>query len=361
MDSRFPDSDPPAPSAGSKVPVPHRTHTHRVQDAPGAQPDPLARAVRMAVTIGISALAMLLALVGAIKYLQRDWADKNQRARAQGRTAAVPAAKHAAAGNGTNAAETGHPWKVPAEARERFLGTLAGGTLRHAWLLQGFAPQTSVQERRRALSLDLAENGDNVEFRNLCAALFLKHGDVLQAVRQLRLADRIAPGYPPTGFNRALCALMTDLPEQALLWLVRYRARFPEDPQAVRLHFNLLVQLDRADEAMDMLDRFLATQPPSQPLRLDAAVQAAQMNRVEEAIRHLEIAQRGQPPAVIARIYQSPAFREIRLRPEGTAFAERLARRARASLARSASVQPLAPSASGKTQPPRTPVAPKYH
>ena len=164
---------------------------------------------------------------------------------------------------------------------------------------------------------------------------------------------------PPTLFNRALCALMSDLPEQALVWLVRYRARFPSDPQAIRLHYNLLLQLDRAPEAMDLLDRYLSTQPPSQPLFLDAALQAAQMNRVQQAIRYLETAQRGQPPAVIARIYQSPAFREIRLSPEGTAFAERLARRARASLARSSTLHPMAPAPAASS--PAIPVSPKYH
>jgi predicted Zn-dependent protease len=172
------------------------------------------------------------------------------------------------------------------------------------------------------------------------------------------LAERLEPGYAPTLFNRALCALLSDLPENALVWLVRYRARCPEDVQAMRLQFNLLVQLDRADEAMDTLGAYLAKQPPTHPLLLDAAIQAAQMNRVSDAIRYLEIAQKGQAPMVIARIYQSPAFREIRLSPEGTAFAERLAKRARAALVRSSAVHAkvdAAPSA------PRIPVNPKFH
>ena len=95
--------------------------------------------------------------------------------------------------------------------------------------------------------LDLAENGDDVQFRNLYAALLLKRGDALQAVRQLRIADRIAPGHPPTLFNRALCAMLSGLPDQALAWIVRYRARFPRDEQAMRLQFNLLLQADRPE------------------------------------------------------------------------------------------------------------------
>ena len=345
-------------SSAPRGAIPHRTHSHRAPDAlpaVGLQPDPLVRFVRMGLSIAVGALAMLLVLVGAVKYLQRDWADKNQRARAQGRPAAAAAPSSSAA---DVRADDGRPWAVPASARESFLSSLSSGPSPHAWLVQGFAPGLAPKARRRAALLDLAENGDGVQFRNLHAALQLKHGDVLQAVAQLRRAERIAPGYPPTVYNRALCALMSDLPEQALLWLVRYRARFPSDAQAVRLHFNLLVQLDRPAEAMDALDRFLATQPPSQPLILDAAVQAAQMNRVADAIRYLEIAQRGHPPAVIARIYQSPAFRNIRLSPEGTAFAERLARRARASLARSAAVHPMTPAELSSS---RAPVAPKFH
>lgn len=346
----------PSPSA-SREAIPHRTHSHRSADAPpavGLQPDPLVRFARMGLSIAVGALAMLLALFGAVKYLQRDWADKNQRARAQGHRTSSAASVSA---DSPACADGGRPWTVPATARDAFLSSLSSGPAPHVWLVQGFGSGLAPKARRRAALLDLAENGDGVQFRNLHAALLLKHGDVLQAVAQLRRAERIAPGYPPTVYNRALCALMSDLPDQALLWLVRYRARFPDDPQAVRLHFNLLVQLDRPAEAMDTLDRFLATQPPSQPLFIDAAVQAAQMDRVADAIRYLEIAQRGHPPAVIARIYQSPAFRNIRLSPEGTAFAERLARRARASLARSASVHPMAPS----ELPPRVPVAPKFH
>lgn len=345
-------------SSASREAIPHRTHSRRPADAPpavGLQPDPVVRFARMGLSIAVGALAMLLVLVGAVKYLQRDWADKNRRARAQGRPAAA-AAPSAASDDAR--ADAGRPWTVPSSARENFLSSLSSGPSPHAWLVQGFGPGLSPRARRRAALLDLAANGDGVQFRNLHAALLLKHGDVLQAAAQLRRAERIAPGYPPTVYNRALCALMSDLPEQALVWLVRYRARFPSDPQAVRLHFNILVQLDRPGEAMDALDRFLATQPPSQPLILDAAVQAAQMDRVADAIRYLETAQRGQPPAVIARIYQSPAFRNIRLSPEGTAFAERLARRARASLARSAAVHPMAPAELPAS---RAPVAPKFH
>lgn len=309
----------------------------------------------MALTIAVSALAMLLVLVGATKCLQRDWADKNRRARSHGRPPSLQTLSAEESRGGT----VGHPWIVPPSARNEFLANLAGTPDWHAWLLQGFAPRQPAGAQRRAMLLDLAEHGDSVQYRNLCAALLLKHGDVLHAVRQLRTAERISPGYPPTLFNRALCALMSDLPEQALVWLVRYRARFPGDPQAIRLHFNLLLQLDRAPEAMDMLDRYLATQPPSQPLLLDAAIQAARLNRVPDAIRYLETAQRGQSPAVIARIYQSPAFREIRLSPEGTAFAERLASRARASLTRSAALHPMASAPT--PPPPHIPVAPKFH
>ncbi len=347
----------PSP-AGASQPVPHRTHSRRSQEtagAPGFQPDPLVRLVRMVLTICVSALAMLLVFVGAGKYLQRDWADKNQRARAQTRQ---PSAR-TAPDFPSDTANAGRPWTVPASSRDAFLATLAGGPAWHFWLIQGFAPNQPAAARGRAMLLDLAEHGDSAQYRNLCAALLLKHGDAIHAVRQLRAAERIAPGYPPTLFNRALCALMSDLPEQALAWLVRYRARFPAEPQAIRLHYNLLLQLDRAPEAMDLLDRYLATQPPSQPLLLDAALQAAQLNRVSDAIRYLETAQKGQSPAVIARIYQSPAFREIRLSPEGTAFAERLARRARASLTRSAALHPMTPAAVPSSA--AIPVAPKFH
>lgn len=325
----------------------------------GAQPDPAVRIARMAASIGIGALVMLLVLVGAIKYLQRDWADKNQRARSLGRQQGAAGVVLEASGTGNQPGHAGQAWRVPRSARDRFLASLSGTELfGHHWLMQGFGAKTTPDERHRAMLLDLAENGDSAQSRNLRAALLLKQGDVLQAVGQLRTAERILPGYAPTFFNRALCAMMIDLPEQALVWLVRYRARYPDEPQAARLHFNLLVQLDRADEAMAMLDGFLSTQPPTQPLLLEAALQAARMERVGDAIRYLETAQKGQPPGVIARIYQSPAFREIRLSPEGTAFAGRLARKARASLGMSPSIQPVVAVSNASAV---VPAAPKFH
>ena len=223
----------------------------------------------------------------------------------------------------------------------RHLDTLAGKEpFPHLWLLSGTTPD----ESRRGMLLDLAVNGDGAGARNLHAALLLKRGRVLEAIGELRIADRIEAGYPPTLFNRALCAMMTGLPDQAQSWIARYRARFPQDEQGMRFQFNLLLQTDRTDLAMELLDRFLASQPPSQPLFLEAALQAARMNRVGDAIHYLETARQGHPAAVIARIYQSPAFREIRLAPEGTAFAERLARTARASLARASAASAPAPS-----------------
>ena len=363
MDASSQIPDAPGRSPRPQGAIPHRTHAHRGQErgiAVGAQPDPVVRIARMVASIGIGALVMLLVLVGAVKYLQRDWADKNRRARSQGRQQVVDGTLQETL---EQPGRAGRAWVVSRSARERFLSSLAGtGQFRHHWLIQGLATRSTPEERRRAALLDLAENGDSVQVRNLHAALLLKQGDVLQAVHQLRTAERLLPGYAPTLFNRALCAMMTDLPEQALVWLVRYRARFPDEPQAVRLHFNLLVQLDRADDAMEMLDGFLATQPPSQPLLLDAAIQAARMNRVGDAIRYLEIAQRGQPPGVIARIYQSPAFREIRLSPEGTAFAGRLARKARASLAMSPGHPPMtAVSNASAATSLVVPAAPKFH
>lgn len=360
MDAHSHKSGGSAQFGGTAAPIPHRTHSHRGEEPSrtvGNQPDPLVRLFRLATSVGLSALLMLVAMVGAMKYLQRDWADKNQRARSGGGVAA--AAPRQPAQDPARTEGDGIQWRIPEDARERFLASLGGGERAgHVWLVQGFAGRMAPGERQRAALLDLAEHGDSVQFRNLHAALLLRHGDVLQAARQLRSAERLEPGYAPTLFNRALCALLSDLPEKALVWLARYRARCPEDVQAMRLQFNLLVQLDRADEAMDTLGAYLAKQPPTHPLLLDAAIQAAQMNRVSDAIRYLEIAQKGQAPMVIARIYQSPAFREIRLSPEGTAFAERLAKRARAALARSSAVHAkveASPSA------PRIPVNPKFH
>ena len=353
-------ADSRSPSAGA--PVPHRAHSRRTADSPGApglQPDPLSRLLRMVVAIGVSILLMLVVLFGAVRYLQRDWADKNRRARSHGHVAASAAAPHPAPAVAHGTAGVGRPHAVPAAARTRFLASLAGiGPMGHLWLLQGQAPGLDDGARHRAMLLDLAENGDGVEFRNLHAALLLKRGGVLQAVRQLRIADQIAAGYPPTLFNRALCAMMTGLPDQALAWIVRYRARFPRDEQAMRLHFNLLLQADRPEKAMDELAGFLARQPPAQPLFLEAAVQAARMGRDREAIAYLETARHGQPASAIGRIYQSPAFREIRLTPEGTAFAGRLARQARASLATASAATGIGSAA---LSPARLPVDPKFH
>lgn len=342
--------------SGSGGAVPHRVHAHRSTEAPGgpgSQPSPEMRLVRTILMVIASLLLMLVVLVGAMKFLQRDWADKNQRARSQRR--GVPAVGGVVAAGAGEAAK-GAPYVVPEAAGVRFLDSLAGGEpFPHLWLLAGADPE----EERRGMLLDLAANGDGVAFRNLHAALLLKRGRVLEAVGELRTAERMEAGYLPTVFNRALCAMMTGLPDQAQTWIARYRARYPQDEHAMRFQFNLLLQTDRSDLAMELLDRFLAGQPASHPLRLDAALQAARMNRVEDAIRHLEAARKGQPPTVIARIYQSPAFREIRLAPEGTAFAERLARQARASLARASAV-PTSGAAQEAPVAVRMPVSPKF-
>ena len=336
--------------------VPHRVHFRRQEDVPGGRgdpPEPLVRLVRMILAVGASVVLMLVILVGAMKYLQRDWADKNQRARSQRRSLPEAAGSAGAAEAGTPA---GKPYAVPDAACEGYLDSLAGGgPFPHLWLLAGTTPE----EEHRGLLLDLAANGDSAALRNLHAAVLLKRGRLPEAAGELRMAERIDAGYPPTVFNQALCALMGGPPEQAQAWIARYRARFPRDGQAMRFQFNLLLQTDRPELAMELLDRFLAAEPATHPLYLDAALQAARMNRVEDAIRYLETARKGQPAMVIARLYQSPAFREIRLAPEGTAFAERLARQARASLVRASATHPAAASPDAAA-PARMPVHPKF-
>ena len=89
-----------------------------------------------------SVLLMLVALFGAIRYLQRDWADKNQRARSLGHSSAGHTDLAAASAVEAHLPHStaGHSYTVPSDVRLRFLASLAGNApLSHLWLLQGQA------------------------------------------------------------------------------------------------------------------------------------------------------------------------------------------------------------------------------
>ena len=81
--------------SGREGAVPHRAHARRQTDVPGGRgspPDPLIRLIHTIMAVVASVVLMSGVLFGAMKYLQRDWADKNRRARAYRKE--VPATAH---------------------------------------------------------------------------------------------------------------------------------------------------------------------------------------------------------------------------------------------------------------------------
>lgn len=285
-------------------------------------------------------LLMVIFLFGSIRYAQRDWSNKNSRARSWGKsTEAASLAEGKSSGEGMDSATAselpGRPYKLSSAALEEYVRRLSGpqdGP--ELWLLQAYVGASPAGEREKAYRLGLAARGDGAAFHNAAAAIFLGHQRITEAQEQLWLAEQSAQGATPAiFFNRALCAVLRNRPKSALMWVSQYLARAPKDAQAARLQYTLLMQAGEYVMALDLLRSFLKDQPPTQSLYLDAARLAARLNRQEEAMRYLEESLGGQPLETVVRIYQSPTFRDIRLGPDGAVFTARLAQQARAMLA----------------------------
>ncbi|MDR0994041.1 MAG: hypothetical protein LBN38_05705 [Verrucomicrobiota bacterium] len=288
--------------------------------------------LRLVATVTGGAAIMLLLLMVAIKYAQRDWSRKNHRARYTSSSmlgAPVPQPLK------DPFASSGWAYSPAPGNGNRYLRHLTRDRfIRNHWVLlaHGLAEGASPQLMLQAIRMAMAAEGDTAALRNHYGALLLQKNRIGEAEEQFRLAHRLRPGDAAVLFNLAMSTLAQNQPAQASQWLSRYLARHPEDAAAVRLQTALLSQFGEYPLALDRLERFLISQPPSQALFLEAAVLAARLGQTGKALRYLEIALNGNPIRTVARTYQSSAFRDIRLSGAGDAFATQLAAKARTVL-----------------------------
>lgn len=331
---------PPQASAGGAIPPRSNVKSLRKAMIP-PQPSLKHHTVRLVVATAIGIALMLLLLWLAVQYAQRDWQQKNIRARTAGapKQAPKPAAEQAAE------SAVGWKYELSPDATPRQLRRLSASRGITNWwpiLARGLAdkaPQLGVA----ALRMGLAVEGDNAEIRNDLGAIYLRQKRMKDATAQFSIAEQIEPGFAPGRFNLALCAIVERNPAQASRWLGQYLARRPQDVAALRLQSTLLSQLGQPDDALRMLEKFLKTQPPDQPLYLEAALLAARLGQRGNALRYLETALNGNAIQTVIRAYQSPTFREIRLSGEGDPLAARMAAKARTAFGEPVPVQELEP------------------
>lgn len=321
------DADRTDPSA---APIPPRRQ-HRVARKSSIPPQPSIRRhlIRLAIATALGGALMLVLLMMAVKYAERDWSRKNQRAHALRIRPAPPVQEAATAPPPVR----GWSHELPSAATDRFLRRLARTARRgpNGWLILARAisdrekPHVPIHALRMAIAID----GESAAMKNDLGALYLQQRRVRQASAQFHAALQIQPGFPPALFNLALCSVAERNPGRAVELLAQYLARRPGDATAYRLQSTLLSQMGRPHDALRMLEIFLRDQSPEQPLFLEAALLAARLGQNGNALRYLETALAGNPIQSVVRAYQSPAFRNVRLSGEGDALATRMANRAR--------------------------------
>jgi len=283
----------------------------------------------VATTIGVG--MMLFLLMMAVRYAQRDWSKKNQRASAsRWHTAQTSGTEE---GNHTEISK-GWDYELRPLATQRELDRLAfgrGGP--NGWLLLGRALSDRTEPRavRACLYMAMATQGETAKIKNDLGAVCLQQKHLRQAIAQFRAAEQIQTGFAPARYNLALCAISGHKPALGIRLLGQYLGQRPEDTSALRLQVALLSQLGRPEEALLMLENFLMSQSADEPLFLEAATLAARLGQTGNAIRYLETSMQGNSIRTVIRTYQSPVFRDIRLSDEGEALTARLANKARAT------------------------------
>ncbi len=319
----------PEKSSANRIPARSRYRPPRNTSIP-PQPTVKHHTVRLVIATSIGTALMMLLLMLAVQYAQRDWSEKNQRAR----TSAHKNPKAKAGPNSPETALDGWAMELPPAATRRYLRKLASDRyISNSWLIlaRGLSNQTPPNELIACLRMAMAISGESADMHNDLGAAYIQQKRMKDAVAQFSAADQIQPGFAPARFNLALCAISDRNPGKAIRLLGQYLGQRPDDITALRLQSTLLTQIGRPREALSMLEKFLKNQPPEQPLFLEAATLAARLGQNGTALRYLETALNGNPIQTVVKTYQSPTFRDIRLSGEGDPFAGRLANRARAA------------------------------
>lgn len=337
-----PDDDNRPPSAEDNA-IPPRSH-RRTTRSPliTSQPSVRQHTIRLAIATSIGLLLMLALLMLAVKYAQRDWSHKTQQARSSHPKRAI--SDVADPSIHTTAPGWAYDWSPNATRRELTRLT-SDPQVANWWIIQGRGHPDNEHPYLVVglLRMAMATSGESAAMKNDFGAAYLQQKRMRSAVVQFQAALQIEPGYAPTLFNLALCSIAQRNPAEGSRYLAHYLARRPNDTAAYRLQSSLLSQLGRPQQALDMLERFLRNQPPTQPLFLEASLLAARLGHHGSALRYLETALAGNPIQSIVRAYQSSSFRAIRLSGAGDALAARMASQARVAFGTPLPVEELAP------------------
>lgn len=330
-----PDSPPPPGN-----PIPPRNHYSKPPRNPAIPPQLTAKThiIRLAVATALGIAAMFALLMLAAQYLQRDWAQKQQTAKAKRPPAPAAATE--------SPKPAGWTYALRPSATKRQMARLQADRFVADWwfiLSRGLASKTDPRIQMAGLRMAMASHGENAELNNEVGSLQLRQKRTKEAAAQFRAALQMHPGFPPALFNLALCSIAERDPAQAVRLLGRYLGQRPGDIVALRLQSKLLTQLGQPRDALDMLEKFLRNQPTDQPLFLEAAALAALLEQNGKALRYLETAINGNPIQTVVRTYQSPVFREIRLSGEGDALASRMAAQARVTFGAPVPVEEIEP------------------
>lgn len=180
-----------------------------------------------------------------------------------------------------------------------------------------------------ALEKAVENNPGEADLLNDLGVAYLYQGKADKARNLFEAAIEIDSTYAPSLFNLALCAISRNDRGQARDNLLHYLRFKPDDPRALRELAFLDALESRYEDAIDSLEKALARMADWPLLYFDAAAVSALMGRPDQAIRYLEKAEPLTDPATVYRLYQEPAFREIRLTELGKMFEQELANRAR--------------------------------
>lgn len=289
---------------------------------------------RLIVLSVVAAFTMAIIYYLAVSLVNRDWRQKQQRARqseyAQARAAARQAAQLAPA-----PMPQGTPWRPSDERIQQFMERLEGppdGP--NWWLLQTSA---TVQANRGAdigngLRLAMKNRNDAAEMHNLMGIFFLQNRNYARAQNHFKRALVYNPELRKAHYNLALCRLQAHRGAEAIDDLARYAGRHPDDLPSIQLLGRILQQQGRWPEAFRLLNQYAAQSTPVYPIALDAANLAAHMGDRKSAIRLMDIALETTHVKEVAKLWQRPIFRRIRQDDEGVRFSTRLATRARGNL-----------------------------
>lgn len=291
--------------------------------------------VRLMGMLIVACIAMLILYASLKRAAQKDWQtqiqnSKQSRMAVQNKGEVAPAAPLPPPGYDM-------PFIPDAGAYHRHiqrLGTFPLVSERDFWFVMANAyMNTETTLAEAALYLAMANIGETAELYNTLGILQLRREDAAAAQRKFHAALQLDPLFNAAHFNSVLADLMAGNRTAAGIKLKHMIARHPSDIQAIRLYTTLLAQNGDRRGAFLVLKAALADNPALPDLYLDAAIQAARFNETGTAIHYLERALQYVPVENVLKVFQSPAFREIRRSEESLALREHMAQRAREALA----------------------------